>query len=413
MNMMFCTSRFRQLADALGVISASWESNNMYENKEESLTNLKEYFYNGGSDPRSFYQSTFLPFTVRYTFPNLVKNYFVIEELNKLNLLHRCKRILDLGCGPGNFALAYAIWAKGKPNFLKEGVTITMVDAVEEFLMFFGDLWRHIGGENQTNLKTKTIKKFIKGRFLDLSDNPDLIIFSNSLVEILRNPSVQTDKLIEDILLSGAIIAVIDYGYKSCSSYLKSFANQLKGNVTCLQVSNWPIKYNFYEAIDLGQINKLLVFDRKKHTVQKTKVKFLKSLWIPKVFENWDETSIASLIVAKYKQAWEKHDISLLKTLFAKDAIYIEKSDSEPFKGIGNICNYWNYNSCKQDHVKFHPTRIHYSHGTLITDWQCKLFRKDLRKWMYLNGKFHAKIKGKRIIRFSEKFEKVISEHPE
>lgn len=118
-------------------------------------------------------------------------------------------------------------------------------------------------------------------------------------------------------------------------------------------------------------------------------------------------------LVAKYKKAWETHDIRMLAELFTDDAVYVEKEDEKPFCGLDEICDYWRTNAAQQRHVAFRPLKTDIKDNALEVRWECRFYRNDLMKWLCLEGHFRALIRDGRIYHFTEKFEKRLSESPE
>jgi hypothetical protein len=107
--------------------------------------------------------------------------------------------------------------------------------------------------------------------------------------------------------------------------------------------------------------------------------------------------------------AWEHHDLELLSELFEEDATYVERQDRRPFFGIDEIQMYWQRNAVHQASVEFEPLSIDFSDCTLSVGWRCRFFRKDLAKWLNLEGEFEALVSNGRIRRFVEKFDKKMS----
>jgi len=111
------------------------------------------------------------------------------------------------------------------------------------------------------------------------------------------------------------------------------------------------------------------------------------------------------LIINRYKQAWEKHDLKLLRGIFTENAIYIEKADVV-FRGIDEIVKYWEINSRKQEKVSFTPVSVAKIDRGWDIIWEAKFFRKDLSRWLLLRGEMKIILRGRKICHFSEQFTK-------
>jgi hypothetical protein len=385
-----------------------FQKDNNIDKYNEHLHILRNYFQHGKLDPKSVYKICFSTFTLRYGFPNLIKNYLVIDTLYKLKMLRGCKNILDLGSGPGSFALAFMLWTINNPDKINDDINITMVEVIEDFLNLFDDIWMRFNNESHVGIKINKIQKFIKGEFLHFTSKPDMIVLSNALTEILRNPEVNIDSFIEDIIKSKSIILIIDYDYNTTMPYLKIFTDKIRKKYTSIQISQFKSDNEGYQPINAGKINCLFNEFRTNSIFSNANVKYLQLILVP-LDQRQQINSYQSNIVEQYKRAWENHDMNLLRNLFSDKAEYHEKEGQRPFKGIESICHYWRKNKETQSSVEFHPSRINYNNGILSTDWQCTFYRKDLSKWMKLNGIFQAEIKDGKILRFKEKFEKKLT----
>jgi len=112
-------------------------------------------------------------------------------------------------------------------------------------------------------------------------------------------------------------------------------------------------------------------------------------------------------LIQKYKEAWEKHDINILKEIFNADSEYTEKIGQETLQGLKQIINYWTVNSKLQENVEFTPREIILQNiDQLEFRWEAKFYRKDLRKNLFLNGTMRFDLKNGKIQNLSEEFTK-------
>jgi len=105
-----------------------------------------------------------------------------------------------------------------------------------------------------------------------------------------------------------------------------------------------------------------------------------------------------------YGLAWEKHDETLLRTIFHPQAEYFEKPFARSLKGIEEIVKYWRRNSAQQRNVKFTVLRRIDLKMATIVEWHCEFDRVDLGKHLVLQGVFWADVENDRIKRFVEYF---------
>jgi limonene-1,2-epoxide hydrolase len=383
--------------------------------QNDHLRHLRQYFRYGLADPMSVYRDCFRTYAERYTLPGIEKNRVLLQELCALGILPKAKHILDLGCGPGSFTLAYLLQRMEHPRLTCQTTTITMVDAVSEFLTLFQETWNAIPANHTSGIQVNLRNIFITEGFLRYVPQPDLIILSNSVTEILRNSHVDARQFLADCVDSRAVIAIVDYDYSTSAPFLTEFADALAAHCTNLNTpsSSWDRRYRAYDAVNLGKLRDIRKEVRTLSQLRNANVSFLKAIWAPSVAKAVTQRSVPATVVGSYKKAWEQHDLSILRELFTKDAIYVERKGQEPFSGIESICAYWSRNATQQTSVDFQADRIDYDGTTVTADWRCRFFRRDLAKWMYLTGVFKAKLRNNKVCFFSETFKKSFTGFPD
>lgn len=403
---------FLSVANAIRTVTEPKLNISSYKDTDKMVKNLKEYFQTITAPlPQDFYKYTYIGFCLKYLLTNVMKNYNLVCMLQRLDLLSNCKNIVDLGSGPGTFALSYLIWLQEEGKDVKSNVKIYLIDAVQEFLDIFQEFWDQINSYKKKLIKVEKITSFIDGYLPQGCCSPDLIILSNSLSEILRNPIVKYKKFVQGIKKEQPIIAIIDYHYDSHSALLKTFAREIATRYKNVSFGTWPIVLDYYELVDLGNVHSKL--DKKFSDMLNINrnVKFLRSIWLPSKRNCKKNINLPEILVAKYKRAWENHDFQILSELFTDDAIYIEKKKGEPLKGLNEICNYWRINSKQQSFVHFEPYDISWNGNTLKAKWKCNFYRKDILRWIKLEGEFEVLTRDGQIYYFSEEFSKKYSSY--
>jgi len=393
---------------ALRSFSASDEKASDFEN---NINRLKNFFrsYTQEIKPEHIYKSAYLTFLQKYGLANIIKNYYMISELYQLGLLNSKRKILDLGSGPGTFALSYLLWVNEHPDLQNNSIDITMIDISKEFLNIFKSIWKILDSPNRRKINVRCFNELLKGQFLNLGDNPDIIVFSNSLTEMLRDHRVNKKLLIDNLIKSKATILIIDYDYYNTSNFIKDFTKKLKNyykTVNSFECSRWD---DFFHEVNLKNFK---ILDAQQLMNNKYDVKFLKTILIPEENSKDITWSEAARLVSKYKQAWENHDLRIIEELFSNNAVYKEKYNQEPYEGLENICKYWKENAIKQSKVKFEPLFFDKNKESLEVIWRCLFYRNDLAHWMNLQGIFKAKIDNGRIYYFCEKFNKKLTNKP-
>lgn len=371
----------------------------------QSFLKLKEYFRASKPDesPEKIYRELYIPFCSKYGVANLIKNYYCLAELHQLGILQSKIKILDLGCGPGIFELAYLLWIKKHAKTEEFRAEITMVDAVGEFLDIFRKIWTNLDYREKKKIDVSEQNRMIDGEIKDLCQSPDIIIFSSSLGEMLRDRRVNTRKLLHNLLGSNAIIVVIDYGYNALRPLFDDFVTGLADEfeeVGCFSGSLWG---NHFKYVDLGNVSWNVAKASAKNSAN---VQFLKTILVPKSRKKRLRLRESAAMVFKYKEAWENHDLNLVQSLFAENAVYYERAGGEPFYGLKNICEYWIDNSKRQRSVSFNPFYIDDIDEIITALWQSTFYRKDMSKWLSLKGEFEAICKDGKIFEFKECFKK-------
>jgi ribosomal protein RSM22 (predicted rRNA methylase) len=224
------------------------------------INNLRQHFCCAEltGKPEEIYNSASVDFFSRYGLSNIIKNYYLLSELNQLGLLNTAKKILDLGSGPGTFPLAYLMWHVDHPKLCKKNHKIVMVDGAREFFTLFERLWGTIEAKEKKHFDVVTIPFASDGKFPDESKQSDLIIFSNSLLEMLRDARVQWKTLIKNLIESLSVIVIIDYPYDKTSRLLQKFTAELSPYYKALSFYEWPQWNDFFRSVDLKKIDNSL-----------------------------------------------------------------------------------------------------------------------------------------------------------
>ncbi len=373
------------------------------EEPERGGVNLREYFCGiGNLDPSTCYGAMYKVFTHKYLLKNVLKNLHLLNHLHALGILEKCPRILDIGSGPGTFALSLLLWLQNHSE--KElNFEVVMVDAVEQFFDIAQELWKNTNLPNKKKIKLVFRKFHVRGDLALSFQKEDMIVLSNSLGEIMRSPNVNKEKVQSDLASSNCPIVVIDYPHKSLYSVFEQFAHAMRPR---------------YSPMIFEENSKRCPSDEWTHVVAprgpwerhlfqepgRKRLEFLESIWLPKNQDKWQDIISAHDIVRVYKIAWEKHNLDLVSELFTNDAVYQEKKDEVVFHGLEEILRYWQLNAEQQENVHFNPVRIDVRMHTVYVIWEASFFRRDLSKWFYLNGEFTAELKRNQIQSFCETF---------
>lgn len=365
----------------------------------------RDHFRRSSSDSsHSFYEVDSKIFTRRYLRRNVFKNYYLILELQELGLLrYRC-RIVDLGCGSGAFLFALAARLDEDHLEPENSFSVQMVDASPQALGLFETLWASIKKETKQQIKYNPVCSTIDGDIRHLCREVDLIVLSNSLIEILRDNKCRRTAFLNTLLDSGAAIALIDYEYLEHRHLLEEFARVLRGKYNILTHNNDPATNSVFQMIHLPISENgppRYSFDASNG------LRFIMSILVP---NNPRATRLshndAWRLLSTYKLAWERHDEAKLRDLFTIDAVYCEKADSPPFCGIEQILNYWRLNAVQQRDVVFTPGQFAIEGDCIIAQWHCSFYRIDKSKWYELRGSLRAYVRDTKIYRFEEEFQK-------
>ena len=372
---------------------------------ENSVRNLKKYFRASITpNPQDFYNRFYLEFCHKYLLENLISNYSLVCYLHGLGLLKNSRKIIDVGTGPGTFALAYLLWLHEEEINVDTKIRIYLIDAVQEFLNIFKKIWDHIDLNKKKLIEIKQISWFIDGRMPSDINTPDLVIFSNSLSEILRNPNVNKDEFIKNIEKWSPNIAILDYNYPPYCRLIETFTEKIKACYENISLNNYLDIQGFIEFVNLGRISEKSKTEFGDFLKPNGNIQFIRSIWKPISQDYNKSTNFQKDLVNKYKKAWENHDIEILNQLFTEDATYIEKKGKSPLKGLEEIRNYWRINSRTQDSVTFTPLNISGTDNDIKVKWKCNFYRKDIHEWMKLEGVFKAKTHNGKICYFIEEF---------
>lgn len=377
---------------------------------DAKINSLRHHFCCAYIDqhPEKIYDSASFDFFFRYGMSNLIKNYYLLSELNQLGLLHSTETILDIGSGPGIFSLAYLLWHINHSSLCNKPHKIVMVDGAKEFLTLFKNLWENIEAKEKRHFNIVTVHSPSDGTFPNELTQPDLIVFSNSLSEMLRDSRVQMNKLIKNLIEAKAIIIIIDYLYDNTIELLQKFTSTLRPYYQNLSFYEWPYWNDYFQSVNLNKIEHVIGIDSELKPKIVSNVKFLKAILIPKEGRTQSAPPLHSELVMQYKKAWEQHDLNILRKLFTHDAMYQEKRDREPFIGIDNICKYWIHNARQQKNVEFSPLFITKNDNHLRCLWKSEFYREDLKRWLILTGEFIAEIRDNKICYFKEIYKKTI-----
>jgi len=112
-----------------------------------------------------------------------------------------------------------------------------------------------------------------------------------------------------------------------------------------------------------------------------------------------------SLILAKYKRAWEKRDPRLAMELFTPDATYREDPfDRRPMRGLREIEDYWAKVPRFQKNIRF-------THGPVFrlgqsrlwgTEWSASYTKVQTGETIRLGGVMFCELRRDKIRRFRE-----------
>ncbi len=391
-----------------------------------SVHELRSYFRESDCNSNSitFYDRNYLTFVANCLVPNYLKYYYVLNEMYHLGLLNRKSKFLDIGSGPGTFSLACSSFYNTyfyRSNF---NISIEMVEAQTKFIDVFGRLWNSLDIKNKSNFSFSMVNKYITGSYLPKA-TPDIIILSNSLIEIIRNSCVSISDFVKFILESNAIVVLLDSFYHHLVDRVNVFIEALSEKYSVKNFYSCPNitfeKYstkNFYSRpnitsekwnyINLGMLSYEISYNPIRY-INSNNMRFNRIILVPNNLSDYSNYSQSKILVNNYKEAWEKHDTRILPQVFSDDATYQEKPHLEPLNGLNRIVDYWKENSIKQSEVNFFPKYIIERENQIDVHWDSHFYRNDLNKWILLQGYFSALIKNSKIYRFTECFTKKIN----
>jgi SAM-dependent methyltransferase len=377
---------------------------------------LREYFEGVGSlEPRKCYPATHLAFVHRYLAKNIAKDLDLLTHLHALGLLERCHRVVDVGSGPGTFALALLLWLhlSGQQSATTPPVEIVMVDAVREFLDVAQAIWNGLGASATAPVRVKFVRQFVSDDIEPLDERADLVVFSNSLTEILRHPEADEQRLLRRLRASDCAVAVLDHEYDRLRGVCATFRDAMgEGHVEF----NAGSRRHRISELSAGFCNHRRAWDRqccdRSSAHARPERRSVTSAWVPTRSDRWQDVVVSNQVVTNYRVAWETHDLELLERLFTDDAVYVEKASDKPLEGLRRIAEYWLSEAKRQQSVRFTPLQLAPRLGGLTATWECTLFRQDISKWLSLTGHLAARLRGHRICWFGEAFQKRVADRP-
>ena len=383
-------------------------ANNRTSIKDIELEKLRKHFkcHAFSRNPEEIYSETYLDFFFKYGLSNILKNYYAISEIKALGLFSDNNLILDIGSGPGITALALNLFCNKNDSFSNQNFKVVLQDCSSEFLQLFKILWKDISLNKKPHLEISLRNELFTGKISKESFSPSIVIMSNSLAEMLRDERFSLDVFVKSLVEIEPIIVIIDYGYEKFQNIFDQFISKIESHYDEISLYTWPSWNKSFKSIDLNP----LTYSCGMNMNFSSNVSFIKSIYIPKKDQNKYKPEFYTDIVLLYKRSWEDHDLNLLDDLFTDDATYIINPKRAPLKGIKSIREYWHYNSLKQETVSFYPQYISLDFDTIHCNWISIFYRKDLGKWMLLNGTFDARLKANKIIYFEEQFSKQLFE---
>lgn len=79
---------------------------------------------------------------------------------------------------------------------------------------------------------------------------------------------------------------------------------------------------------------------------------------------------LAESIITKYKDAWERQDPNAILEIFTPDATYQERVLEEPYRGHGQIKEYWQTRVVEgQANIQFKLMSLYIDKDTMIAEW--------------------------------------------
>lgn len=114
---------------------------------------------------------------------------------------------------------------------------------------------------------------------------------------------------------------------------------------------------------------------------------------------------MSSVFLKQYKYAWENHCTKTVKKLFHEDIIYQEHCD-HIITGLSELIEYWEENSEKQRDVFFKYSNVIQEKDTLALHWTASFYDTKKEVNVNLEGLMWLVIKGSKIVKLIEFFEK-------
>ncbi len=381
------------------VIKDAWcdyclDKGSIYRLKKHFTTTSFDYF------PESIYNNSFKDYFLKYGPVNILKNYYLITELEALGIMGDIDTIYDIGSGPGIFSLALYTW-QSKFNLYERNIyEVINIEPVIDHFNLFEDIWKNLPESRNVNISNKFIVNDFNGNFEFCKKN-NLIILSNSLAELLRDKRFDLNDFIASIIKTNAIIVIIDYGYDELFPLFDKFLDKIKLHYHERTFYEWPKWKNKFSQVDLNDIE----MKWKSQGCIKSNIKFIKGIFVPKKNKSNSVKELANF-VNLYKKSWEYHDINLINKIFDHDAQYIISDTKPPLIGTSSIQNYWKNNKKLQRNVRFSPRYCCFEKNKAFCYWNSVFYRTDLKKWLLLSGQLEMNTKNSKIIHFWESFQK-------
>lgn len=409
MSLIQNISKSQEIVDTFKSISRQvTRVNRRYEIDDSEILKLREHFtckvFN--RYPEVIYSETYLDFFYKYGYSNIMKNYYVLSELAALGFLSRNHRILDIGSGPGVFALALCLFKNENAKHLDYNYSVVLQDCSSEFLNLFRIIWKNLPIKNKCGIATSTLNELFVGQIPIEKGTPSILVLSNSLSEMLRDKRFNLSDFVNSLVETKPIIVIIDYGYDTLRNVFNRFISMIKPHFSETSLYAWPKWNKDFHEIDLQPLD----YSLRANQHLSSNVRFIKSIYVPKGYADAIKPNFYTEIVLKYKSSWEKHDFKLLKELFTSDAIYIIDEKKPILFGMKSIERYWRKNKMVQTNVTFNPQYITFNSNIIHCEWNAIFFRLDLDKWLLLRGVFDAELQEEKIVSFKEKFSKELFE---
>jgi len=86
-------------------------------------------------------------------------------------------------------------------------------------------------------------------------------------------------------------------------------------------------------------------------------------------------TTIAEKTIRTYGKAWTTQDSDLILTIFAKGAVYQERSFGKPYIGHDSIKEYWENKVCReQKDIKFKLLNCYIAGNIVVAEYDVRFF---------------------------------------